>query len=1495
MKNRIEGVMTWLKKLLDLDKISDLLDKLCTPVGTVTSRRPEPYYGRLIGRLTQYAHGIRGTVYAVDESTVYVRGFAYDGTGPDAYFWVGDTPQPSPEGILVPYPEDYTSRDPPILTAHSNSDILLKLPGGKRLRDIKWISVWCRRFTVNFGDVFIPPGLDPPRPRVLPEFKRLAHGLRSGNISVLDAKTFYIPNLHYDGAGPDAYFWVGNGSEPNPFGTKVPNEMGSLHPLRGYQGEDIEIQLPGKLTAYDIDWLAVWCVEYRHNFGHVYIPKDLDVPPALGQTKITTSSTTSQSPFSATNNCKEILDKRLQVRWEIQGDQVQITLSARLRKEQYMAFGISGAEGRPAMLGADVVVAYWDTRVNQPRVSDYSISHLAQCDGERGVCPDQRIGGTNDAQLVSGNQKNGITTITYRRPLAAKETMKDKEILTSRSQSVIAAFGPLNSRYEANAHSFMDTTRNDVQLDFGAQNENTCIGLAETDSMGPAPWAARVVAGAHNLTARIGPAGGARGYTPLTGTYYCCIHISPHREHVPRPGGDGLYGAGAVGGARGGGRAQPHRAHRARRRRQGVHAPHRYVLLLHTHIPAQRTRAEAWRGRTLWGRRRGRRAWWRARTTSPRASGPPAAPGGTRPSPVRTTAAYTYPRTENTCRGLAGTDSMGPAPWAARVVAGAHNLTARIGPAGGARGYTPLTGTYYCCIHISPHREHVPRPGGDGLYGAGAVGGARGGGRAQPHRAHRARRRRQGVHAPHRYVLLLHTHIPAQRTRAEAWRGRTLWGRRRGRRAWWRARTTSPRASGPPAAPGGTRPSPVRTTAAYTYPRTENTCRGLAGTDSMGPAPWAARVVAGAHNLTARIGPAGGARGYTPLTGTYYCCIHISPHREHVPRPGGDGLYGAGAVGGARGGGRAQPHRAHRARRRRQGVHAPHRYVLLLHTHIPAQRTRAEAWRGRTLWGRRRGRRAWWRARTTSPRASGPPAAPGGTRPSPVRTTAAYTYPRTENTCRGLAGTDSMGPAPWAARVVAGAHNLTARIGPAGGARGYTPLTGTYYCCIHISPHREHVPRPGGDGLYGAGAVGGARGGGRAQPHRAHRARRRRQGVHAPHRYVLLLHTHIPAQRTRAEAWRGRTLWGRRRGRRAWWRARTTSPRASGPPAAPGGTRPSPVRTTAAYTYPRTENTCRGLAGTDSMGPAPWAARVVAGAHNLTARIGPAGGARGYTPLTGTYYCCIHISPHREHVPRPGGDGLYGAGAVGGARGGGRAQPHRAHRARRRRQGVHAPHRYVLLLHTHIPAQRTRAEAWRGRTRHPSWGIAWYINDQLIPEIYVERGKTYTFMVEGGDDRTNPAKFHPFYISDSSEGGFGQKKEEDQRKQRVFAGVAYDNEGYPYPTAVGRYCEWTHKTIDQSATSETFEEYMNTLQLECNEGEPAVLNWTVAHETPDLLYYQCYTHNNLGWKIHVVDPGTPVPLSGDKQGRVNAAAAPALSALAPLAFAAARHLANRGR
>jgi hypothetical protein len=42
-------------------------------------------YGRYIGSFKGLAHGVRGTVYAVDENTLYVRGFFYDGIGPSKY------------------------------------------------------------------------------------------------------------------------------------------------------------------------------------------------------------------------------------------------------------------------------------------------------------------------------------------------------------------------------------------------------------------------------------------------------------------------------------------------------------------------------------------------------------------------------------------------------------------------------------------------------------------------------------------------------------------------------------------------------------------------------------------------------------------------------------------------------------------------------------------------------------------------------------------------------------------------------------------------------------------------------------------------------------------------------------------------------------------------------------------------------------------------------------------------------------------------------------------------------------------------------------------------------------------------------------------------------------------------------------------------------------------------------------------------------------------
>lgn len=60
------------------------------------------------------------------------------------------------------------------------------------------------------------------------------------------------------------------------------------------------------------------------------------------------TSSTARPP--ASTNCRELLDKRLEVRWELKGDTIEITLAARMREDQYVAFGLSAAQGKPQMV-----------------------------------------------------------------------------------------------------------------------------------------------------------------------------------------------------------------------------------------------------------------------------------------------------------------------------------------------------------------------------------------------------------------------------------------------------------------------------------------------------------------------------------------------------------------------------------------------------------------------------------------------------------------------------------------------------------------------------------------------------------------------------------------------------------------------------------------------------------------------------------------------------------------------------------------------------------------------------------------------------------------------------------------------------------------------------------------------------------------------------------------------------------------------------------------
>lgn len=83
------------------------------------------------------------------------------------------------------------------------------------------------------------------------------------------------------GCVSDAKFWVGRGSKPSSQGIRVSDENGKEQPLRRYDRKTIVLTLPTDLTVFDIGHFGVWCEAFAVDFGHVRIPRGLNVPPSL--------------------------------------------------------------------------------------------------------------------------------------------------------------------------------------------------------------------------------------------------------------------------------------------------------------------------------------------------------------------------------------------------------------------------------------------------------------------------------------------------------------------------------------------------------------------------------------------------------------------------------------------------------------------------------------------------------------------------------------------------------------------------------------------------------------------------------------------------------------------------------------------------------------------------------------------------------------------------------------------------------------------------------------------------------------------------------------------------------------------------------------------------------------------------------------------------------------------------------------------------------------
>jgi len=102
-------------------------------------------------------HNVGGAVTIVDDDTVRVDDFTYDGGGPLVYFYLGasDSYNSFLTGLSIG----------PLLTGEfdgSQAPLVIDLPSGQTLEGMNAISVWCAEFNVNFGSgTFAAP---PPVP-----------------------------------------------------------------------------------------------------------------------------------------------------------------------------------------------------------------------------------------------------------------------------------------------------------------------------------------------------------------------------------------------------------------------------------------------------------------------------------------------------------------------------------------------------------------------------------------------------------------------------------------------------------------------------------------------------------------------------------------------------------------------------------------------------------------------------------------------------------------------------------------------------------------------------------------------------------------------------------------------------------------------------------------------------------------------------------------------------------------------------------------------------------------------------------------------------------------------------------------------------------------------------------------------------------------------------------------------------------------------------------
>ncbi|MAW59861.1 MAG: hypothetical protein CMJ94_03375 [Planctomycetes bacterium] len=204
--------------------------------------------------LSMLAHDVRGVVTVVDDDTIRLDNFSYDGLGIEVRVTLatGDSNAAFQNGLAV---------GPDLVgTVFNNDSLVLDLPAGETTRDYRAVSIWCVAAGANFGSGLF----EHPRAGWQADLSTLAHQV-DGIATIVDHNTVRIDDFDYDGLGIEVYVILAE-EDTNASIAQGLRISGDLLGMP-YSGDTVTYDLPAGETVNDYHAISVWCEAAGANFG----------------------------------------------------------------------------------------------------------------------------------------------------------------------------------------------------------------------------------------------------------------------------------------------------------------------------------------------------------------------------------------------------------------------------------------------------------------------------------------------------------------------------------------------------------------------------------------------------------------------------------------------------------------------------------------------------------------------------------------------------------------------------------------------------------------------------------------------------------------------------------------------------------------------------------------------------------------------------------------------------------------------------------------------------------------------------------------------------------------------------------------------------------------------------------------------------------------------------------------------------------------------------